>query len=165
MAKNTEERHYEDVRGAFIIRFSKKYNKRIKIYTENWTDKQLGKKIRDSLKKIGSKEFEDGTYDVNTQRLVELSDGFQASFQRTSDDYSDEEFGKLIRRFANSSDTDGKIYAGKFEGDPEPSFCFKTKEAAMQVCKEFNQYSMWDNQEQCPIGNPDYVKDGTNDYD
>lgn len=98
---------------------------------------------KSAIVKLSDKSYNDGTYDVSTLKPVDFKDGFQVTFCQIGDDYSDEEYSKLVNEFYDLS-TDRKTYAGKFGGAPEVSFHFANREDAVRMAKKYNQISVWD---------------------
>lgn len=164
------DKRYEDDRGEFIFRYSKAHKKVVKIYVNkkpgflNMSDEEAGRTAYAQIAKIAGPEYPDASYDIFTLKKYDLNDGYQASFVRKIDDYSDEEYGKIIKEILSSGKTDGIVYAGKFKGDPEVSFKFKDLDDAMELAEKWNQRSVWDNYNMVDIENPKHVNDGTNDY-
>lgn len=97
----------------------------------------------DAIARIATPAFEDGTYDLSTLETVEFSDGYQVTFCQVGDDYSADDYEFLVAMFTEIS-TDGKVYAGKFDGSAEISFHVKDKNVAIKYAKMFNQVSIWD---------------------
>ena len=121
------------------------------------------KKVKATIEELKSNKYEDGTYNLSTKKPVEFSDGFQATFQQLTDNYSDEEFGALINKYKSIGD--GNAYGGKFGGEPEVSFHFKSEKDAIAICKKYNQVSYWDWKTMSEIKNPYYKKGKGNDYE
>lgn len=127
------------------------------------------KKVKASIKEIKSDKYEDGTYDLETKKSINFSSGFQATFQQLGDKYTDEEFGALVNTYKTKGD--GKAYAGKFGGEPEVSFHFKSEKDAIEICKKYNQVSYWDwkkaSKDPTYTGTPNkyYKKGKGNDYE
>lgn len=142
------------------------YNKKLK---EEDKLVATAKEIRQRLKDLESDKYEDGTYNLKNKKSISFNDGFQATFQQLNDNYSDKEFGELVKEYQTK--TDGKAYAGKFGGSPEISFHFKDEKDAIEVCKKFNQVSYWDwgkaknDPTYTGTPNPYYKKGKGNDYD
>ena len=87
------------------------------------------------------KSKDDGTYSLETGRAVSYDDGYQVSFQQSSDNYTDEEFDKKVEELINR--TGSEAHVGVFGGEPEISFHVRDIKAAMQIAVEYNQHSIW----------------------
>ena len=96
-----------------------------------------------AIDRLRGKEYDDGTYDVDTLSPVDFDKGYQVTFCQIGDDYSDEEYAEKVNEFYEFS-SDGKSYAGKFESEPEISFHFDSMEDAIRMAKKYNQISIWD---------------------
>lgn len=96
-----------------------------------------------AIKELSSDAYEDGTYDVDTKKTVEFDKGFQVTFCQIGDNYSPAEYAKKVNECLALS-SNGKTYAGKFEGTPEISFHCNNKEQAIAYAKANNQISIWD---------------------
>lgn len=125
-------------------------------------DEDVSRNVKKGIKDIDNKKYDDGTYDINTKKLVSFNEGYQATFQQLGDKYTDKEFGALVKKY--SSMTDGKVYAGKFGGSPEVSFHFKNEKDAIEICEKYNQVSYWDWKTMSEIKNKKYKKGKGNDY-
>ena len=86
--------------------------------------------------------FEDGTYNMNTLEACSFDNGYQVTFCQIGDNYSDSRYDYLVSLFCELS-SDGVVYIGKFDGEPEISFHFESKKLAKQYAKMFNQISIW----------------------
>lgn len=114
-----------------------------------------GNTYRTKLKKLSSKSTPDGTYDLDTGESVDFKGkGYNVSFEQSGVKLSDNDYYNKIQETRNI--TDGKVYGGKFGGDPEMSFYTTNKQTAMKVAKANNQHSIWDVKNGRPILNPDY---------
>ena len=103
---------------------------------------KLGQEYRDKLKNIQGKS--DGTYDLDTGEKVNFgNEGYNVSFEQSSDDYTNSEYYDKIYECRNKCD--GRVYGGVFGGDPEISFYTKDKKVALALMKKYNQHSIWDN--------------------
>lgn len=100
-------------------------------------------KIKESMKRLSSDEFKDGTYEAETLTPVYYDKGFQTSFSQIGDNYLAEEFNGYVARFLAKT-IDGKASLGKFKGAPELSFNIKSRAEAIKLAKEFNQESILD---------------------
>ena len=98
---------------------------------------------KSAIVKLSGKSYNDGTYDVTTLKPVEFDKGFQVTFCQIGDNYSDDDYAKLVNEFYDLS-SDRKSYAGKFEGSPEISFHFDRQEDAERMARKYNQISIWD---------------------
>ncbi len=127
----------------------------VKKVTEKKGNKERRTEAKDVIKKIKTFEGkEEGTYDYESGKLVELKDGYMVTFHQNEPDeeghykshygrYTEEEYDEMTNNFA--SENDAKIYVGVYDGEPEISFKVKTKEQAIKLMKENNQDSFWDN--------------------
>lgn len=113
-------------------------------------DKYRYDKVLTSSKKLASDKYEDGTYDVATLKPVTYDKGYQVTYCQIGDKYTDDEHNALIAEFLAKTD-DGKVSLGKFEGEPEHSFHFKSKSEAIKYAKKYNQISIWDWENMLPI--------------
>lgn len=84
----------------------------------------------------------DGTYDLATGKTVEYENGYQVSFQQTSDKYTQEEYNKIIDDLMNR--TGSSPHIGVFDKSPEVSFHVKDLKTAIKIGKMFNQHSIFD---------------------
>ena len=98
---------------------------------------------RSAIAELNKPDFDDGTYELATLKPVEFSKGYQVTFCQVGDDYSHGAYEYLVNLFRENS-SDGKVYLGKFEGEPEVSFHFSVKKTAIRFAKAFNQISIWD---------------------
>ena len=96
-----------------------------------------------AIAELNKGKYEDGTYDIATKTTKEFSDGYQVTFCQIGDNYSDEDYAKKVNECLEKS-SDGKTYAGKFEGTPEISFHWKSREQAIAYARANNQISIWD---------------------
>lgn len=99
--------------------------------------------VKDGVKKLSSDKYGEGTYDAKTLQPVEYDNGYQVTYCQIGDKYSDAEHDALIKDFISKS-SDGRVSLGKFEGTPEHSFHFKSREQAIAYAKKYNQISIWD---------------------
>ena len=116
---------------------------------------QRGKEIKDKLNKFKDPKYEDGTYNLETGEKVDFGNkGYNVSFEQSSDNYTPAQYYDKVQECAKKCD--GKIYAGKFGGDPEISFYTKDLETAKQIMYKYNQHSIWSNELQDVIKNERY---------
>lgn len=116
---------------------------------------KAGKEYRDKLNKISDKSIPDGTYDVDTGKAVDFKgEGYNVSFEQSGVKLTNDEYYDRIEECRNKCD--GKVYAGKFGGDPEISFYTKDKKVALELMEKYNQHSIWDNSIGDIIENPNY---------
>lgn len=96
----------------------------------------------------------EGTYDYETGKPVNLTDGYMVTFHQNEADeeghykshygrYTEEEYDRLANEFVEQNDAE--MYVGVFDNEPEISFKVKTKEQALKLMFEHNQDSIWDN--------------------
>ena len=95
----------------------------------------------DRLNKI-SKIKEDGTYDLETGKLKNYTDGYQVTFSMTDMDFDDKAYQNLVEKF--KAHDHGTVDAGKFEGYPEISFNVTDMKKALKLAYKYNQKSVWD---------------------
>ncbi|MDR1940522.1 MAG: hypothetical protein LBQ40_07020 [Clostridiales bacterium] len=100
------------------------------------------------------KDKPDGTYDVDTKKVISYNEGFQVSFEQTDDDYTDGEYNAKVEEIKRL--TGSIAHAGVFGGKPETSFHVKTKKQAMAIARQYNQYSIWDWADGNEVVNRDY---------
>ena len=84
----------------------------------------------------------DGTYDILSHESLDFDRGYQVSFEREYDDYSNEEYDELVYKMALMSDK--HAYLGVYASSPELSFHFDDLDLAYVLAILFNQYSIWD---------------------
>lgn len=96
-----------------------------------------------AVAELSKDKYEDGTYDINSKKTVDFNDGYQVTFCQIGDNYSDSEYAKKVNECLKNS-SDGKTYAGKFEGTPEISFHWNNRDDAVKYAKANNQISIWD---------------------
>ena len=116
----------------------------------------------DLLRRLKTNVYMDGTYDLQTMKPIQFNNGYQATFQTTSDNYTKKEFWNLVNWY--SKITDGKYYIGKYNNELEVSFHFDIEQDAKDICKKFNQISYWDWQHMDEIKNKYYKIGIGNDY-
>lgn len=90
------------------------------------------------------------TYDIKTKKIITKPSGYQVTFWQIGDRYSDAEYAEKTNEFLRVS-SDGRTYAGKFEGTPEVSFHVRSKKVATTLAKKYNQISVWDWKKQVEI--------------
>ena len=98
---------------------------------------------RDAVNTLNSPDYADGTYDISTMTPVDYDSGYQVTFSQIGDSYSDAEYADKVNEFLSVS-SDGKTFAGKFEGTPEISFHCADRATAVRLAKKYNQISIWD---------------------
>ena len=97
----------------------------------------------------------EGTYDYRTGKSVNLTEGYMVTFHQNEADeeghykshygrYTEEEYDRLANEFVEQNDAE--MYVGVFDNEPEISFKVKSKEQALNLMREHNQDSIWDNQ-------------------
>lgn len=108
---------------------------------------------QEAMNRLGSSDYEDGTYDLNTLQQVSYDSGYQVTFSQIGDNYSSAEYADKVNEFLAVS-SDGKTLAGKFESTPEISFHCNDRTTAERLARKYNQISIWD------WGNCDEIKTG-----
>lgn len=108
----------------------------------NGNEKNSQELHKEAIEKLKSDEYPSGTYDIKTLKKVDLTSGYQVSFWQIGDNYSNSAYSKIADEMVSISD--GKAYAGKFEGDPEISYHVANREEAIRIAKKYNQKSVWD---------------------
>lgn len=93
------------------------------------------------LKEKLTEKTKDGTYNLETGEIAEFGDGFQVSFEQSTDNYSNAEYGKIIHEC--SVKCDGNVYGGIFGGNPEISFHTDNEKTAIKIAKKYNQHSYY----------------------
>ena len=106
-------------------------------------DEKTQAEHKQAVKELSSNKYEDGTYDIKTKKTVEFDNGYQVTFCQIGDNYSDADYAKKVNECLSLS-SNGKTYAGKFEGTPEISFHCANKQQAIEYAKANNQISIWD---------------------
>lgn len=106
-------------------------------------NRRLQEQHKFKLERLKRDDFGSGTYDVNTLEPVSYEKGYQVTFSQIGDNYSNDEYYDLCKEFLKFS-TDGKVCAGKFEGEPEVSFNVESREKAIELAQKYNQISIWD---------------------
>lgn len=116
---------------------------------------QRGKEIKNKLNKFKDSKYDDGTYNLETGEKVDFGNkGFNVSFEQSTDNYTPAEYYDKVMEC--SKKCDGKIYAGKFGGDPEISFYTENLDVAKEIMYKYNQHSIWSNELQDIIKNERY---------
>lgn len=96
------------------------------------------------IKELESDKYEgDNTYDLDTLKPVSFEDGYQVTFCQIGDNYTNDQYQAKVNECLKLS-SNGKTYAGKFEGTPEISFHCANREQAIAYAKANNQISIWD---------------------
>lgn len=96
----------------------------------------------------------EGTYNLLTGEMVNLSDGFMVTFHQNEADenghykshfgrYTSDEYDQTAYDFA--MDNDAEVFVGVFDNEPEISFKVKTKAQAKALAEKYHQQSYWDN--------------------
>lgn len=135
-----------------------KFEKKMQDALEQKQDEEktkAGQSYREKLSKISKPTIPDGTYDLDTGKPVDFGGkGYNVSFEQSGVKLSDAEYWERIQECRDKCD--GRVYAGKFGGDPEISFYTTNKEDALDIMRKYNQHSIWDNSIGDIIENPDY---------
>lgn len=106
-------------------------------------DERTQSEHKRAVEELNKDKYEDGTYDIATRKPVEFDRGFQVTFCQIGDNYSDADYARKVNECLQRS-SNGRTYAGKFEGTPEISFHFNSREEAIRYAKANNQISIWD---------------------
>ena len=85
---------------------------------------------------------DDGTYDMFSHEIINFDRGYQVSFEREHDDYSNKEYDYLAYKMSIMSDN--HAYLGVYGSLPELSFLFDELELAQVIAILFNQIAIWD---------------------
>ena len=109
---------------------------------EQTKQKILGNNEAIKPKLASFKNKDDGTYSLETGKPISHDDGYQVSFQQSSDNYTDDEFNKKVEEMINHTNLEAHV--GVFGGEPEISFHVKDIKEAMKIAIEYNQHSIWD---------------------
>ncbi len=125
----------------------------------------LAKKIPDNVLEVvkgyQNSNKEDGTYDLFTGEQKALSKGYMVTFHQNMSEkdrygyYNSNDYAEQARNFAMEEGCEG-VYCGNF-GNPEISYCFETKEQALNLAKKYNQKSIWDNEKGRTHENYDWI--------
>lgn len=117
---------------------------------------ELKAKLKGTIKMLESYRGKpEGTYNLLTGEMVDLSDGFMVTFHQNEADenghykshfgrYTEDEYDNMAYRFA--MDNDAEVFVSVFDNEPEISFKVKTKAQAQDLMFKYNQKSIWDNQ-------------------
>lgn len=108
-----------------------------------------------------------GTYDYQTRKPVDLTDGYMVSFHQNEPDeeghykshygrYTDDEYDKLVQELV--SEYQASVYIGVYDEEPEISFLIHSIDKAVEIMEKFNQKSIWDNKNGREIINLSYDK-------
>ena len=109
----------------------------------------------------------EGTYDYDTGKRVDLSDGYMVTFHQNEPDknghykshygrYTPDEYDRLTEAFVR--DNNAEVFVGVFDDEPEISFKVRTEKQAMALARKYNQESYWDNAEGKTKSNTQYDK-------
>lgn len=99
---------------------------------------------QEKIKELESDKYEgDNTYDLETLKPISFADGYQVTFCQIGDNYTPEQYQQKVNECLKLS-SDGKTYAGKFEGTPEISFHCASRNQAIAYARANNQISIWD---------------------
>ena len=119
-------------------------------------DKESGeRRYKGVMQRVRSFEGkEEGTYDYDTGKRVELSDGYMVTFHQNEPDknghykshygrYTAEEYDKITNEFVKENGAE--VFVGVFDNEPEISFKVNSFEKAKELMIKHNQKSLWDN--------------------
>lgn len=95
------------------------------------------------IKELSQSKYTDGTYDIETKTIKDFDNGYQVTFCQIGDNYTDAQYQQKVNECLKMS-SDGKTYAGKFEGTPEISFHCADRKTAETYARANNQISIWD---------------------
>ncbi len=82
------------------------------------------------------------TYDISTLQTVSYSDGYQVTFWCKGDNYTPDEYARLVNEFLRYV-PDHVTNVGKYDG-AEISFRVPDKRTALRLARKYNQISVWD---------------------
>lgn len=137
--------------------FKKTYQKEANTVTQlKKENPELKAKLTGTINMLeGYRGKPEGTYNLLTGEMVNLSDGFMVTFHQNEADenghykshfgrYTSEEYDQMAYLFA--MDNDAEVFVGVFDNEPEISFKVKTKAQAQDLMFKYNQKSIWDNE-------------------
>ena len=116
---------------------------------------ELKAKLKGTINMLeGYRGKPEGTYNLLTGEMVNLSDGFMVTFHQNEADenghykshfgrYTSDEYDQTAYDFA--MDNDAEVFVGVFDNEPEISFKVKTKAQAKALAEKYHQQSYWDN--------------------
>lgn len=101
-------------------------------------------------KAYASTSLQDGTYSLfSVGTPIHYTDGYQASFELVNVTLSPKQYDSLVNGLSNIYDIIPDI--GIYEGHVEISFHFNDIDTAISFGLMFNQYSIWDFENNCEI--------------
>lgn len=112
-------------------------------HSSSGSQKSTQSQHKQVIKELSDSKYTDGTYDIATKKTKDFSNGYQVTFCQIGDNYTDADYQTKVNECLKLS-SDGKTYAGKFEGTPEISFHCADKQKAIAYAKANNQISIWD---------------------
>ena len=124
---------------------------------------ELKAKLKGTIKMLeGYRGKPEGTYNLLTGEMVDLSDGFMVTFHQNEADenghykshfgrYTEDEYDQTAYDFA--MDNDAEVFVGVFDNEPEISFKVKTEKQARALAEKYHQYSYWNNKKGRPEKN------------
>lgn len=137
--------------------FKKTYSKQANTVTQlKKENPELKAKLTGTINMLeGYRGKPEGTYNLLTGEMVNLSDGFMVTFHQNEADenghykshfgrYTSDEYDRIAYLFA--MDNDAEVFVGVFDNEPEISFKVKTKAQAQDLMFKYNQKSIWDNE-------------------
>lgn len=83
----------------------------------------------------------DGTYSLFEFDDVSFNSGYQVSFEREQDHYSQAQYNDIVNRLEKDF---GQPYIGVWQGNVELSFHIMNLADATRIGKLFEQYAIWD---------------------
>ena len=109
----------------------------------------------------------EGTYDYDTGKRVDLSDGCMVTFHQNEPDknghykshygrYTPDEYDRLTEAFVR--DNNAEVFVGVFDDEPEISFKVNSFEKAKELMIKHNQKSLWNNVSRRALKNNKYDK-------
>ena len=116
---------------------------------------ELKAKLKGTINMLeGYRGRPEGTYNLLTGEMVNLSDGFMVTFHQNEADenghykshfgrYTSDEYDQTAYDFA--MDNDAEVFVGVFDNEPEISLKVKTKAQAKALSEKYHQQSYWDN--------------------
>lgn len=103
----------------------------------------------------------DGTYDLETGKERNYTDGYQVSFQEETTERTghgsyiqDKDYDRIVE--AIKKETGSNPDLGRW-GEPEISFKVDDFDKAMAIARRHNQEAIWDHSKGEPVFNPDFV--------
>lgn len=138
--KAEDDRKLKELRAEYDTKVAKGEKD---VNRDDYNKKNEIKDTRATIKSIAEKSKENNvTLDTETGEAVKFDKGYSVSFQQSTDNYSDKEFDEKVNECKNICN--GKLYAGKYGGDAEPSFYTEDLSSAKEIMYKYNQESIYD---------------------